>query len=353
MLSRRVHFAFVFGTAAVMLVGCVAPSDQSSSLGSAQSSLSNAQSLLFSFLRRMERPPARAKRRATWIAPEAKVRNLLYVSDGGAREVVVYSYPAGELVGELTNLDDPAGACSDAQGNVWIVNSASFQIVEFAHGGKRAKARLSDYGAANPLGCAVDPTTGNLAVTNVGTASGGGGFSIYAGAKGSAENYQDSDLMYAYFCGYDNEGNLFIDGLNGAYSFVLVELPSGSETPQTISLSGNVAFPGGVAWDGKYMAIGDQYYQGKRASAIFQYSVAGSAGTLEGTTTLTDSCDALQFAISSRGMPRKDQQGKAVVVPDACLNSAAFYGYPAGGSPTETLSGLEYPVAAAVSRAHS
>src|ERR1700691_4920812 len=141
MLSRRVHFAFVFGTAAVMLVGCVAPSDQSSSLGSSQSSRSNAQSLLFSFLRRMERPPARAKRRATWIAPEAKVRNLLYVRDGGAGGGVVYSYPAG--------------ACSDAQGIVWIVNSASFQIVEFAHGGKRAKARLSDYGAANPLGCAV------------------------------------------------------------------------------------------------------------------------------------------------------------------------------------------------------
>jgi hypothetical protein len=352
MLSRRVRFAFVFGTAALLLVGCVAPSDQSSSLGSAQSSRSNAQSLLFSFLQRMERPPARANRRATWIAPEAKGRDLLYLSDGGAHEVVVYSYPGGKLVGMLTSLKDPAGACSDAHGNVWIVDSASFEIVEFAHGGKKAEARLSDSGEANPLGCSVDPTTGNLAVTNIGTASGGGGFSIYAGAKGNAKHYQDSDLTYAYFCGYDNEGNLFIDGLDSAYSFVLVELPSGSEKPQKISLSGKVAFPGGVAWDGEYIAIGDQYYQGKRTSAIFQYSVSGSVGTLEGTTTLTDSCDSLQFAISG-GRQKKNQRGNAVAVPDACSSSAAFYDYPAGGSPTETLSGLQYPVAAAVSPGHS
>jgi hypothetical protein len=286
------------------------------------------------------------------MAPEAQAQNLLYVSVGGADEVLVYSYPAGKKVGALTNLHDPAGTCSDAGGDVWIVNSASFDIVEYAHGGKKVKATLSDSGGANPLGCSVDPTTGNLAVTNLGAAGGGGNLSIYTGAKGSAKKYTDSDLTYVYFCGYDDQGNLFVDGLDNAFNFVLAELPGRGGKLQTVSLSSAVGFPGGVAWDGAYVAIGDQLYEGKHKSAVYQFSVTGSAATLEGTTPLIRSCDVLQFAISGEGSPKEDKQGNTAVAPDDCRNNAAFYHYPAGGSPTKTLSGLQYPVAVAISLAH-
>jgi hypothetical protein len=337
-VTVRAQQALVLGFAVLALAGCSVPTVQSVVPSVAQSSPSSGQTLLLSFLQRMNRTAIRRDRRPSWMAREAKAQNLLYVSDGGFDEVLIYSYPAGKMVGTLTNLQDPAGVCSDSAGDVWIVNSVSLKIAEYAHGAKKAKATLSD-AAANPLGCSVDPTTGNLAVTNLGMASGGGGLSIYTGAKGSPKKYTDSGLMYVYFCGYDNQGDLFVDGQDSAYHFVLDELPSGSGTLQTISLSGSIAFPGGVAWDGSYVVIGDQYYQSKHKAAIFQYTVAGSAGTLEGTTTLSDTCDALQFAIS----------GNTVVVPDACSNSAAFYDYPAGGSPSASLSGFQYPVAAAIS----
>ncbi|MGA7201282.1 MAG: hypothetical protein WBX26_05585 [Candidatus Cybelea sp.] len=334
---------FVLLAIAITFAGCSVPAGQSPA-PFVQSSRSQAQAQLFSFLHRMKRAPSRRDRRASWMAPAAKSQTLLYVSDGGADEVLIYSYHAGKMVGKLTHLQDPAGVCSDPTGNVWVVNSASLTILQYAHGATKSKATLDDSGSANPLGCSVDPRTGDLAVTNLGTASGGGNLAIYTAAQGSATTYTDPDLMYVYFCGYDDRGNLFVDGLDGTYQFVLAELPSGGETLQTIGLSGSVGFPGGVAWDGKYIAIGDQYYQNKHTAAIFQYSVSGSAGTLVGTTVLSATCDALQFAI-----PKDGQQRTTVVVPDACLNSAAFYDYPAGGSPSITFSGFEYPVAAAVS----
>ncbi|HLY01241.1 MAG TPA: hypothetical protein VKR56_01950, partial [Candidatus Cybelea sp.] len=272
-------------------------------------------------------------------------------SDSGANEVLTYSYSGGNLVGKLTHLKNPTGVCSDAHGNVWVVNAESFKIVEYAHGGKKAKATLTDSGTINPFGCSVDPTTGNLAVANLGNDKVGGSLVVYAGAQGSGKSYTASSLTHAYFCGYDDSGNLFVDGLDSNSEFVFLELPSGGSTLQTVSLGGTVNFPGGIAWDGEYLAIGDQEYSGKHSSAIDQVTISGSAGTIEGTTPLTGSCDALQFAISSGGSPRKDGQGNTAIVPDACLNNAAFYDYPAGGSPTNTITGLTYPVAAAVSLA--
>jgi hypothetical protein len=350
MLPRLARSATVLGTGLLLLAGCGAPLAKVVTPESIPAGRPVAQSMLLSFLQRRAAPPARDTR-ASWVSPAAKAQNLVYVSSGGSDQVFMYSFPAGAPAGTLSSLEDPAGVCSDAAGDVWVVESASPTIMEYAHAATKHEATLT-FSGVNPLGCAVDPTTGNLAVTNLGTASGGGGFSIYTGAKGSAKKYVVSGLAYAYFCAYDNQGNLFVDGLSNSYSFALVELPSGSQTAQKVGLSGSIGYPGGVAWDGEYLAIGDQYYQGKHKAAIFQYSVSGSAGTLEGTTPLADSCDALQFAISSGGTEKKKaQQGNTAVVPDTCLNTAGLYSYPAGGNPSDTLTGLQYPVAAAVSLA--
>jgi hypothetical protein len=344
--------AVVLGAAVLVLAGCGVPPEQASPADSPQNNRSRAQSLLFSLLRRLESAPVYADHATSWMDSTSKKQNLLYLSDSGANEVLTYSFPAGNAVGKLTNLGDPTGVCADASGNVWVVNSNTLKIVEYAHGGTTSIATLTESGTVNPLGCSVDPKTGNLAVANLGNWRIKGSLSIFADAKGSGQKYSASNLTNAYFCGYDDEGNLFVDGLNSAYDFVLLELPSGGGTLQMVNLSATVNFPGGVAWDGEYMAIGDQEYSGEHTSAIEQFSVSGSAGTLEGKTPLTGSCDSLQFAISSGGSPRKkDGQGNTVVAPDGCLNNAAFYAYPAGGSPTQTITGLTYPVAATVSLA--
>jgi hypothetical protein len=78
------------------------------------------------------------------------------------------------------------GACADANGDVFIVESLS--INEYAHGGTQPIATLSDpsgYG----FGCAVDPTTGNLAVVNDGSRYISTDVLIYHNASGEPVGY--------------------------------------------------------------------------------------------------------------------------------------------------------------------
>src|SRR6202034_3377504 len=72
-----------------------------------------------------------------------------------------------------------------------------------------------------------------------------------------------------YFCGYDDEGNLFVDGLSapGTGHFALAELPKGGSALKTITPNQYIGWPGGVQWDGKHVAIGDQI-----TPVIYQFS---------------------------------------------------------------------------------
>ena len=87
--------------------------------------------------------------------------------------VFVFSYPGLSQVGTLKSLNYSAqGECVDSAGDVFIATSnASYTgtIFEYAHGGSTPIAELSDPGY--PWGCAVDPTTGTLAVSNLSDAS--------------------------------------------------------------------------------------------------------------------------------------------------------------------------------------
>ena len=76
------------------------------------------------------------------MAPDARVHELMYVSDFGAASVSVYSYPAGKLEGHLRGVVAPAGECSDRSGNVFVTEPTAGKIREFAHGGTRPIAVL-------------------------------------------------------------------------------------------------------------------------------------------------------------------------------------------------------------------
>jgi hypothetical protein len=92
----------------------------------------------------------------SWMA-SGKHRTLIYISDDGTNDVYAYT-PKGKLVGTLTGFNSPAGECVDTAGDVFIVNSNTSQILEYAHGGTTPIATLSDPGYY-PNGCAYDPTT--------------------------------------------------------------------------------------------------------------------------------------------------------------------------------------------------
>ncbi len=273
----------------------------------------------------------------SWMAPDVKRGNLLYVSDTQTSDVYVFSYPNGTLKGTLTGFADPAGECVDKNGDVFITNTANSNIIEYAHGGTSPIATLKDAGYF-PVGCSVDPATGNLAVTNFSTTSSAqGNVVIYKGAKGSPRgHYVDPDINGMLLCGYDDAGNLFVDGLSAASASEVAELRSGGTSLQTLALNQSIGSAGGVAWDGKHVAIGDQ-----ATNVIYRFSIKGKKGTVVGSTPLNGATEVFQFWIA----------GSKVIGPDAGAADVGIWSYPAGGSPVKTIPGVYVPLGATVSKA--
>ncbi len=295
-----------------------------------------------------------ADRARSWMAPEAKKQNLLYISDLLGQVVDIYTYGHGyKLVGMLTGFFNPEGLCVDKAGDVYVVNDTSggvHQITEYAHGATSPLQNLvNDNGNVN--GCSVDVKTGNLAVTNFwGATEGAGGVSVYKNGTGSPAFYTDANIHYYYYCGYDDKGNLFVDGLSDASNFGFAELPKGGTSFKDVSLGQTIYLPGGVQWDGKYMAVGDQVaVKHGFTSTIYQFSISGSAGTEIGYTLLGGSKQVSQFWIP--GVGKKHVEAKSVIGPDQNGQNTLFWAYPAGGSPTNTISGEVAPVGATISLA--
>jgi hypothetical protein len=291
----------------------------------------------------------------SWMAPDAKNNDLLYISDGGVAgdddfAVYVYSYPDLKLKGKLTGFNDPEGECVDKAGDVWIANVGTSQIIEYAHGGTSPIATLNDPDGYSPLDCAVDNTTGNLAVANPWYAPGGpGNVSIYTKAAGTPKSYIVPCMNNPYFLTYDNKSNLFVDGIvsgSCAFSdFMFVELPHGSSTFRQIKLAGGCCqIAGGVQRDGKYIVVGDP-----SQSMIYRFAIKGSAGT---------EVDSAQLETFSNGiMCQFWVEGDTVIAPVEGIypsnggDFAGLYHYPAGGRPFNSVGGFVNPYGSAVSKA--
>ena len=272
----------------------------------------------------------------SWMSPDAaKTKDLLYVSNIDSNTVNVYSYPNDKQVGMITaDLSGPDGICVDNKNDIWVVNNGPVgsipYLVEYKHGGKTPIATLS--GIVFAIGCSVDPTTGDLAVTNYGTgSSGGGSVSIFAHAKGTPKVYTDSEIAHFNFCGYDPKGNLYADGTDaGQNVFHFAELPKGKKNLKNITLKGGfIYYPGMVQWDGKYVAVGDQMPSGTYTDAIYQTTGAGGKIVHETPLDSGGPEEIIGFWI----------QGSTVIGPNVLPSpgDVGFYKYPAGGKPTKIL----------------
>ena len=275
----------------------------------------------------------RPDRDRSWMAPGLKETPLLYVSDVGTGDVDVYAYPGGTLMGKLTGFVRPAGLCVDKKGNVFVTDLFAQRILEYAHGGTEPIETLADAGE-DPGDCAVNLANGELAVTNVSNAYGGlGDVLIYRDAKRKPKKYTDRALSYYQFCGYDNRGNLYVDGASSG-NFQLAELPEGRTAFENITLDESILNAGAVQWDGASLAVGD--YESNR---IYEFSIIGTSGSTVGVTNLGGADFAIGFWI----------QGHTVIGPNDDSQNVMFWNYPTGGSPTKTLDGLSYPWGATVS----
>ena len=249
--------------------------------------------------------------------------NLLYIADYGGG-VEVYSYRPARLkyVGYLAAPIYAEGECVDKRQNVFITSS-NLEVYEYAHGAASPKAILTDP-FVTPANCSVDPTTGNLAVVGYAFGNKYKGVEIFEHARGKPKLYSESWNSQA--CGYDDQGNLFIDG-GGAGNIDFAELPKGATNFINIQLNQSFSSMGGVQWDGKYVAVGDFYN-----AIIYEYSISGSTATEVGSTQLSGSGTVWQFFV--------DTARDKVIVPSTSEDYGGFikiYDYPAGGTSHRTL----------------
>ncbi|MBV9333284.1 MAG: hypothetical protein JO146_04700 [Candidatus Eremiobacteraeota bacterium] len=264
----------------------------------------------------------------SWMEPSAATQDLLYVSDARG-SVDVFSYPAGKPVGVLRGFRNPAGLCSDPKGDVYVVDSDALQVLKYRHGGTKPIKTLLMFGYF-PFSCAEDPKTGDVAVANIISQSNGpGGLSIFKSGQAIPRTYTDNTLGSFFFCGYDDHSNVFVDGTGtGSHEAKFAELAGGSSTLKKISLDKNITYPGGIEWDGTYLAAQDT-----TTRILYRFKMSGSVGKSAGTIQLKGDKSTLihGFWIS----------GKELVMPYGTQSrhvaKVGFWAYPGGGALQSSL----------------
>jgi hypothetical protein len=269
-------------------------------------------------------PSFGARNRPVPMASEQQnKKKTLYQYEATLSELVEFDYPkSNSPIGEVSS--GAQAECTNVifgagKKTFWVTVSGTDQIDEFKVGGSRPIKTLTTPSGDVPVGCGMDPATGNLAATIINT----GAVVIYTKASG-AGTVSQSPLIEAFFAGYDKGSNLYVDGFNSQGTFGLVELKKGSSTWETLSTSNSVEFPGQVQFDGKYVTVNDQ-----EAHDIFGYTCKDMSCTLKRTVSLTGSSDCDQTWIGIG----------VVFCPDAGNLDGEVYKYPAGGSPIAILNG--------------
>jgi hypothetical protein len=265
-----------------------------------------------------------------WMAPRAaKSSSLLYVTGslaGGSNNTYVFSYPDGRLVGELGA--GGTAICSNAHGDVFVSDQNTNEVLEYAHGAPGPKQTLYLPGGPTDYvwSCSVDALTGNLAVVFGCDNPCASGVAVFEDAKGSPTTYTYSDGTTNTFCGYDNEGNLFVDTFSKSE---LLELPKGGSGLISLELSGLSGFPWQVQWDGGHIAIEDH----DKPGSIYRIAISGSSATVVGTTRIegiTGEARASWIQDDHIVIPFNLHVGKGHY-------SIGIWKYPAGGTVTRIL----------------
>lgn len=227
-------------------------------------------------------PSVNAPLPASAGAASAKSQDLLYAT-GGCLGTCVFAYPSGALVGSLGVGGDGGGDCADANGNVYIADNA--QIFEYAHGGTKPLLTLTVPGT-RATGCSVDPSTASLAVVFAGTT---GDIAIFP--QGSTAPALYTSGVDAAYCGYNEQGDLFVDGFGTGNVSALAVLRSGSSGFTNIALKSALGLPGQVQWDGSYMTYESVT---KGDVSISRLDIDGSSASVVGTTTFNMTAPAFQ-----------------------------------------------------------
>jgi len=224
-------------------------------------------------------------------APEAMPQNRAHGASGSPGDLIyaatysfgvyMFAYPSGTYVGSLqVNAASSKGMCTDTSGNVYLLgySGGNAYISKYAHGASKPKSKIGVLYDYDPHSCAVDPTTGNLAVyvEYIGAQD---VIAIYPNASGLPTFYTIPDTEgAAQYCTYDDSGNLFADVYLGRRSatYGIAELPAGGSTFTILTLNKNRPL-GPLQWVSSYLAAA-------HAGKIYHLAVSGSSVRLIGIT---------------------------------------------------------------------
>jgi hypothetical protein len=266
-------------------------------------------------------------------APRATGGDLLYVvNKRAANGVSVLAFPQGTPVATI-RIGKVRGICSDPSGTVWMTTygrgTDPFHLYEFRRGEtKPVEARkIRNYA----YGCAVDPTTGNLALISYGGSS-DGLVDIWPGArKGKPDAYFVGFAPDG--CAYDDKGDLFVDGIGGT-GVALAELVKGAKYFTDITLGKNAGWTvGGVQWDGTDVALGVSTKSG--SPSIYRVKVSGARGKIVAMVHLQHLARYPHFIIAN---------GEIVAtLRGPVVRKIGLYDYPGGGEALDVFSGFDDP----------
>jgi DNA-binding beta-propeller fold protein YncE len=273
------------------------------------------------------------------VAAIQKSKIEIFVSDVGNNVVDIYN-TQGKLIGQIDGLSEPQGITSDSKANLYVANTADSDVLIFAPPYNKPPKTLGDSGEY-PSGVAATYDGEFVAVTNIISTSGGPG-NILIFKKGKLGfKISNSILATVYFCAFDAQGDLFVDGANSSGQVVIGEVAhvtEGGKKLEMLTYDATIGFPGGieVTTDDK-IAILDQ-----ESATIYTFNqpVKGSLGSPIATTVLTGSSDPVTFAFTKSN---KDLWGA-----DAGTTGVAEFAYPAGGSPVKSFSEGGEPIGVAL-----
>lgn len=305
-------------------------------------------------------PASLARHRATGsVSPDnLGPQDLLFVSNSNGL-VNIYHFWQHTLAGVLTNFTKPMGMCVDNARNVYIADYGAETIVEYTHGG--ALVRTINDAPYAPYGCAVDSTTGNLAVANYDTPAtysynnNSGSIEIYKHAKGKPVTYGVKTGKFTTLS-YDDSGDLLASGLNSYYygfyyTTFFDYLPKHGTQLLSMTLP-NSQFrtsdygwpaPQSINYDGKYWVVTAEntmyrYSIGVKAVEIDYQALTGASGDVGEIWFYRKTRTAPAIRVVAGG----DAYNKANVVD--------YWKYPVSGNPYATISSdLDGPYGVAIS----
>jgi hypothetical protein len=257
----------------------------------------------------------------SWTRVASSKGPFIYGAAYGSVNIFTY---LGQQVGSLTGFQDASGICSDHSGDIYVLDSQRELIYEYLPGGSLPVDVLDDR-PQTPSGCAVDPTTGNLAVANLQVQGRTATPNVLIYPPGSYQAptaYTAPNIVSYWFCAYDPAGNLYVDGTGDSQELELAVLRPGSSGFVAVPLSGvnnHHHKPAAVQWDGQYLAVGD-----RRSEVIYRVAVSGSYAKIVQTVPIRG-----WFRHYAVGF---DIVGKKLLFP--LFDKLLFYKYPAGGRKT-------------------